>query len=128
MTESEGARLMGQRVEVHYASSPSSIRGTGTVVGYFDRPTVMVQYDNEHQEPWMAHLVTPVARPRIPEPGTWGVVEAACVHDATRRQWVHGSDGHWHAVTPYGEAAGQNLPDDWDSLRDPVLIHEGMPQ
>lgn len=60
-----------------------------------------------------------VPSPRIPEPGTWGVVEAACVHTANRFQWVHDPDGYWHQI------GGPNAPDDWDSLIDPVLVREG---
>ena len=58
--------------------------------------------------------------PRIDEPGTWGVVEASCIHTANRFQWVHDPDGYWHQI------GGPNAPDDWDSLVDPVLIREGI--
>jgi hypothetical protein len=59
--------------------------------------------------------------PRIEEPGTWGVVEAACVHDDhTRRRWVRYEDGNWYA----GDM--KDTPDDWGSLIAPTLVREGV--
>src|SRR5690606_22718748 len=60
--------------------------------------------------------------PRIDEPGTWGVVEASCVHADARREWMHHPDGNWYVVG----TDTKNNPDDWDSLVGPVLIREGI--
>lgn len=62
--------------------------------------------------------------PRIDEPGTWGVVEASCVHSEERRKWARHDDGNWYPMGPVGREAG--LPDDWESLKSPVLIREGV--
>lgn len=64
--------------------------------------------------------------PRIDEPGTWGVVEAACVHSDRRLSWMKHEDGNWWPFAPYGTADRRPMPDDWDSLVDPVLIREGV--
>lgn len=66
--------------------------------------------------------------PRIPEPGTWGVVEASCVHIDTREKWVRHEDGNWWPARQYGDRAPERapLPDDWDSLIDPILVREGV--
>lgn len=65
-------------------------------------------------------------KPRIPEPGPWRVVEAACVHSDRRREWVHHPTGLWWPITTRPEGLGSDLlppePDDWDSLVDPVLL------
>lgn len=67
--------------------------------------------------------------PRIDEPGTWGVVEASCVHSEVRREWVKFPGGNWHSVRelPRGCEDIEN-PDDWDSLIDPVLVRDGVDQ
>ena len=56
--------------------------------------------------------------PKPEEPGTWGVVEASCVHQDKRRQWMRHKDGNWYVVG----ADTKNNPDDWDSLIEPVII------
>jgi len=60
--------------------------------------------------------------PKPEEPGTWGVVEAACVHSPVRRHWMKHEDGNWYVVG----TDNKNTPDDWDSLVDPVLVREGV--
>jgi len=60
---------------------------------------------------------------RISEPGEWGVVEASCVHQDGRLEWVR-KDGNWHPV----EVNGLRQSDDWNSLIDPKLIREGIEQ
>lgn len=65
--------------------------------------------------------------PRIDEPGTWGVVEASCVHSDHRREWVRFPSGNWHSVRDLDDRrADIENPDDWDSLVDPVLVREGV--
>lgn len=64
----------------------------------------------------VADLVA-LAEGRIAEPGTWGVVEAACTHDPTRREWTRHPDGDW-----YTKGGG----DEWSDLVDPVLVREGV--
>jgi hypothetical protein len=54
--------------------------------------------------------------PRIPEPGLWGVVEAAT--NFPTRRWVHHEEERWISDT------GAILR--WEDLRDPVLIREGV--
>jgi hypothetical protein len=54
--------------------------------------------------------------PRIPEPGLWGVVEAA--RYASTRRWVHHEEERWISDT------GAILR--WEDLRDPVLVREGV--
>lgn len=65
--------------------------------------------------------------PRIDEPGTWGVVEASCVHSSKRREWVKFPSGNWHSIRDF-ENAREDIenPDDWESLIDPVLVREGL--
>lgn len=61
------------------------------------------------------------------EPGTWGVVEASCPHETTRREWVHYPDGNWWPVFTYSKVPSRTpLPDDWSDLIDPVIVREGL--
>lgn len=60
------------------------------------------------------------------EPGTWGVVEASCVHSARRLHWMRHADDNWWPFAPYGEDDRRPLPDDWDSLVDPVVVRDGV--
>lgn len=87
-----------------------------------------------HPQGWSADAMQAALREfvnpkpqRIDEPGTWGVVEAACVHSDIEREWVRFPSGNWHAVRrlPGGCEDIEN-PDDWDSLVDPVLVREGI--
>jgi hypothetical protein len=61
--------------------------------------------------------------PRIPEPGLWGVVEAAVPESGgSRWPFVHDTDqgsSEWTCVND-----GDHY--DWDALIDPVLIREGV--
>lgn len=61
--------------------------------------------------------------PRIPEPGLWGVVEAAVPESGgSRWPFVHDTDqgsSEWTCVND-----GDHY--DWDALVDPVLIREGV--
>ncbi len=61
-------------------------------------------------------FVTP---PKPDEPTKWGVVEARCVHSESRRTWVRNEDGNWYPL-------GGGPADDWDSLKEPVVIREGV--
>ena len=74
------------------------------------------------------HAVRRLApEPRPAEPGTWGVVEAACVHNPMRNQWIRHPDGNWWPALDYSEVPEKTpLPDDWDSLTNPVVIREGV--
>jgi hypothetical protein len=77
-----------------------------------------------HLDDWQAALRS-LANPtpsRIGEPGTWGVVEASCVHSDERREWMRHRDDNWYVVG----TDTKNNPDDWDSLIDPVLVREGV--
>lgn len=58
-----------------------------------------------------------VRKPRIPEPGLWGVVEAGC-QDCTPRKWVR-TEEHWYA-------ADGDLARYWNALVDPVLVRDGV--
>ena len=66
-----------------------------------------------------------VRKPRIPEPGLWGVVEAIDASDQSRmprmflRDAVDDEDPHWVVV-------GGNVRVEWDDLIDPVLVREGV--
>lgn len=79
-------------------------------------------------------LLPPLAPERIPEPGTWGVVEATCVHSDHSRHWVRFSDGAWYPAdidsacleTHLREQVPPGLPDEWHELNDPVLIRPGL--
>ena len=60
-----------------------------------------------------------VRKPRIPEPGLWGVVEAGVKQHDARCHWIN-LGGHWR-------------PDDtdeydrmWADLVDPILVREGV--
>jgi hypothetical protein len=84
----------------------------------------------------LAPMLEPLEEPaveqphNIAEPGTWAVVEAGCVHDPTRRPWVHHPDGNWWPAVPYSVVAELErpiLPDDWTSLLEPTLIRNGLP-
>lgn len=55
---------------------------------------------------------------RIPEPGLWGVVEAAANGGAERGQFVH-TPKFWYCAE-FDHARG------WDALIDPTLIREGV--
>jgi hypothetical protein len=55
--------------------------------------------------------------PRIPEPGLWGVVEAAHALVPTRR-WVHHEEDRW--------VADEGTVTYWVELRDPTLIRPGI--
>lgn len=59
--------------------------------------------------------------PRIPEPGTWGVVSAKWDARHEPEDWVRLHDGKWCPLLP--ESRIPALP--WDDLIDPVLIREG---
>lgn len=63
-----------------------------------------------------------IAPPKPDEPSTWGVVEAACVHSAVRREWMRHIDDNWYVIG----TDTKNNPDDWDSLIEPVVIREGV--
>lgn len=61
--------------------------------------------------------------PKMQEPGTWGVVKAGCVHNASvRQEWVRYSDGNWYPIA----APNPEDPDDWNSLVDPELVRPGL--
>lgn len=67
------------------------------------------------------------AEPKLSEPGTWGVVEAGCVHDRRRQNWVHHPDGNWWPALDYSKIPERTpMPDDWGSLIDPVVVREGV--
>lgn len=55
--------------------------------------------------------------PRIPEPGTWGVVEAGSNHPG-RTEWVRHPNGRW--------VNGEGITRAWASLTDPVRIRPGI--
>ena len=68
----------------------------------------------------------PLSKPRIPEPGLWGVVEACDGGEPEPRMprtYVRDSlrdeDPHWTAV-------GHGVRVEWDDLIDPVLVREGV--
>ncbi|WP_418060771.1 hypothetical protein [Pimelobacter simplex] len=60
------------------------------------------------------------------EPSKWGVVEASCVHSPRRLHWMRHEDDNWWPFAPYGEDDRRPLPDDWDSLVDPVVVRDGV--
>lgn len=79
-------------------------------------------------------VLLPPKDARPAEPNTWGVVEASCVHSTERRKWILHDDGNWWPAEQYGRAVKRvrsgldpRLPDDWDSLIDPVIVREGVP-
>ncbi len=57
--------------------------------------------------------------PKPDEPTKWGVVEARCVHSENRQTWVRNENGNWYPL-------GGGPADDWDSLKEPVVIREGV--
>ena len=57
-----------------------------------------------------------VRKPRIPEPGQFGVVEAGGDHSPGRHKWVRQGDLWWNG------AAWTT----WETLTDPVLVREGV--
>lgn len=64
---------------------------------------------------------------RIEEPATWGVVEASCVHTNKRMKWMRHEDNNWWPFVKYNDGDERRpLPDEWDSLVDPVLIRTGV--
>lgn len=72
---------------------------------------------------WLADQIEAQTKPpRIPEPGPWGVVEAAVDGTKVRRRFVRhdtSSDyGPWHSKDARWAR--------WDDLIDPVLIREGV--
>jgi hypothetical protein len=67
--------------------------------------------------------------PEPEEPGTWGVVEASCVHSDERRKWVRHEDGNWWPAETYISASDleyRESPDDWSDLENPVVVREGV--
>lgn len=82
---------------------------------------------NLHLERLADAFEVATAPPKPDEPGTWGVVDASCVHSDTRIKWVRHEDGNWWPATVYSKVPERTpLPDDWDSLIDPVVIREGV--
>ena len=73
----------------------------------------------------LREFVTPTP-PKPDEPGRWGVVEASCAHSPRRLHWMRHEDDNWWPFAPYGEDDRRPLPDDWDSLVDPVVVHDGV--
>lgn len=83
--------------------------------------------DRNYWRETQAALRSLIKPPRPEEPTTWGVVEASCSHDDTRRKWVRHEDGNWWPAWTYGDQPSRTpLPDDWDSLVDPVVLREGV--
>lgn len=57
--------------------------------------------------------------PKPYEPtGLGAVVEASCVHNDIRRRWLRSHDQNWYSA--------HGKPDDFDSLIDVAVIHEGV--
>lgn len=126
---------VNQHVRAFSAAGHELTYGEGRVVSYAEQPSVTIETADGTRFSWMAHLCELIDPPEPPlaEPGVWGVVEAACVHQDSRVQWVHHPDGLWWPVSPYSAGSGpltipgaESLPDDWGSLRDPVLIRPGF--
>ena len=67
---------------------------------------------------------TAIPKPRISEPGPWGVVAASHhLTDEISAHWVHAgrNEHHWYAPDLDGGRWAA-----WDDLIDPVLIREGI--
>jgi hypothetical protein len=72
------------------------------------------------------------APPKPDEPEFAGsIVEASCVHDDERVRWFLGFDSNWwpEVRLQYGQCERGNraMPDDWDSLIDPVVLRLSQP-
>lgn len=63
-------------------------------------------------------LEAQLPKPRIPEPGLWGVVEASISGSPEIRAWVRGID--WWVRLSDGAGIG------WRHLLDPTLIRDGI--
>ena len=79
---------------------------------------VAIKREREVFAKWLADQIEAQSQPaRIPEPGVWGVVEAAWNSGGYRWQWVrHGRA--W--LNAEGERA------DWNDLIDPTLVRPGI--
>lgn len=64
-----------------------------------------------------AALKAVIHPPRIPEPTTWGIVEASTSSMETGRVWTHHADGEW-------KSGGSTIG--WRGLINPTLIREGI--
>lgn len=122
---------INQHVRAFSAAGHEYTHDEGRVVSYAEQPSVTIERADGTRFSWMAHLCELIDPPEPPltEPGTWGVVEAACVHAADRKQWVRHPDGNWHPCETRALPRDTDYtysPDDWDSLVEPVLIRPGI--
>lgn len=128
----QGARDTNQRVDSArplVVLDPEDFQQLRQVVQGMEvhRPGEVIDSTVRKLQAALRELANPTP-PRIDEPGVWGVVEAACVHQDERIKWVRHEDGNWWPAEEYVRAttSRRRMPDDWDSLIDPELVREGV--
>ena len=130
MTKHLGREMLGKHVRAFLHGDRERTQFVGVVTTYTEEPSFTIRTEDGEQRSWLARLCEAIDPP-LEEPGIWGVVEAACVHSAERRQWVRHSDGLWWPHVDVERVSAANvapLPDDWDSLAAPLLIRDGVPE
>jgi hypothetical protein len=119
----KGQGCSGQNLRPVLVIDPEDDEQAAALVRAYGRP--VTQHNVVNMQASLRSLLEP---PRPEEPGTWGVVEASCVHaldpDQQRMDWVHHEDGNWYPVGySRSTTAVKGSGDDWDSLVDPVVKH-----
>ena len=67
----------------------------------------------------VADQIEAQTKPKLEEPGLWGVVEAGVQGSTERHHYVRrGTDGYWYTI--------RGAQRSWSELVDPVLVREGV--